>query len=236
MTIKDAKAAAEIAAMCSEAWWLIGLALPTGIVVRPIEMSNAKWKKATRYMTSRGIATENPVTKELVLMGTLADTLFEMKEPKVKKERRDRQADPAWITMMEERGGDPQSIYVIVPEQYGSAAAEFYREQLALAYVPKPGADVHEKDWPQPYKDFRKYVNAVALIWGRMGKYPLLDNVLALPVKNQLSFKSMGMKHIAAAKEAVIIEVLTAMQNKSDLTKKYNSVPLTLNQWLGRRA
>jgi hypothetical protein len=232
MTIKDAKAAAEIAAMCPEAWWLIGLALPSGMVVRPISMSNAKWKEATRYMTSRGIATENPATKELVLMGTLADTLFGVKEPRVKKERQDK---PAWVTMMEERGGDPQSIYAIVREQHGSAAADFYREQLALAYQPKPGADVHEKDWPQPYKDFIKYVNAVALIWGRMGKYPLLDNVLALPVKNQLSFKSMGLKHIAAAKDATIVQVLTAMQNKSDLTKKYNSVPLTLNEWLSRR-
>ena len=236
MTIKDAETAAEIAAMCPEAWWLIGLALTKGIVVRPIGMSNAKWKEATRYMTSRGIATENPVTKELVLMGTLADTLFEVKEPRTKKERKEKQAGTAWITMMEERGGDPQSIYIIVPEQHGSAAADFYREQLALAYEPKPGKDVREDDWPQPYKDFIKYVNAVALIWGRMGKYPLLDNVLALPVKNQLSFKSMGMKHIAAAKDAVIVEVLTAMQNKPDLTKKYNSVALTLNNWISRRA
>lgn len=234
-TIKDAKAAAEIAAMCPEACVLMCLALPTGIVVRPISMSNAKWKEATRYMTSRGIATENPVTKELVLMGTLADTLFEVKEPRTKKERKEKQVRPAWSAMMEERGGDPQSIYIIVPEQHESAAADFYREQLALAYVPKPGADVHEKDWPQPYKEFRKYINAVALLWGRMGKYPLLDNVLALPVKNQLSFKSMGMKHIAAAKDAVIVDVLTAMQNKPDLTKKYNSVPLTLNNWISLR-
>lgn len=232
MTIKDAKAAAEIAANCPEACILICMSLETGIVLRPKDMTNAAWNRAVRYMESRGLSTIDPITGAYKLQGPLADQLFGEKRAKPRKEKQD---EPAWITMMEERGGDPQSIYIIVPEQYGSAAADFYREQLALAYEPKPGADIHERDWPQPYKDFIRYVKIVALLWGKMGKNPLLDNVLAMPVAKQLSFENMGMKNIAAAKEEMIIEVLQEMDNWSGLRKK-TSVALTLNNWISRRA
>lgn len=225
MTIKDAKTAAEIAANCKEAWWLIGLSLKTGVVLRPKDMTNAAWDRAIRYMESRALAAIDPITGAYKLQGALADQLFGEKKAKPKKEKA-----ATWKDVMVKNGGVPDHIDLLIDPVIDSSVADFYRMEVAKAFVQKPESGIREEHWPEAYKQFHKYVKVVGLIWGQMGKFPLMKNVLSLPVDGQLSFDSMGIEYIKASPFDQVKEVLLSMENNG--LAKYKSVPLTLNNWL----
>ena len=225
MTIKDAKTAAEIAAMCPEAWWLIGLSLKTGVVLRPKDMANAAWGRAVRYMESRALAAIDPITGAYKLQGALADQLFGEKKAKPKKEK---PVEPEWVSIVKAKGGNPDDILLLLPWEMTHRAADFYRHQLALAYMPKEEGP--ERTWSEPYKDFKKYVAIVALLWGHMGKYPVMEGVLS--IQNQLTFAQIGLSNIKKASSEQIKDIITQLENKADQYKKYTHVGLTINNWL----
>lgn len=218
MTIKDAKTAAEIAAMCPEAWWLIGLSLKTGVVLRPKDMTNAAWGRAIRYMESRALAVIDPITGAYKLQGALADQLFGEKKAKPKKEKPVEQ----WRLDIVEKGGSEEDIIKAVPDCIPYEQALFYRTELTKAYK------------NDSYAKYRRIVGTICgwvKVDGGYTRLKPLENILAM--REPIGYECMAYPWIAKASVEDIEEKLITMDNhKTVASGQRVSVAKTLSTYL----
>lgn len=219
MTIKDAKAAAEIATNCPEACILICMSLETGIVLRPKDMTNAAWNRAVRYMESRGLAAIDPITGAYRLQGPLADQLFGEKKHKPKKEKA---VVEQWRLDIAEKGGTEEDIIKAIPDDIPAQQALFYRTELTEAFGNKS------------YPKYRRIVGAICG-WVKVeGGYTRLDplrNILAF--RDPIGYNCMAYPVIAAASVELIEEKLIKMDNHKNAAKgQWVSVAKTLITFL----
>lgn len=216
MTIKDGKLAAQIAASGkdgADAWFLIGLSLHTGIILKPRDMAKAAYDRGIRYLEKIGAAEHEGEGYKL------CGPLFGEKKSKPK---RDRKPEETWRLTIVEKGGTVDDIIKAIPESIPAEQALFYRTELTEAYG-NPS-----------YAKYRRIVGAICG-WVKVdgGYTPInpLKNILAM--KNPIAYKCMAYPLIAKAHPDFIEEKLHTMENHHTVVKgERSNVALTLLTFL----